>query len=199
MEDVDGAVTRADLGEAVPDRLRGNPRRLARSLLEGQSPGQGRRERGRMGAARTVRGRCVMTPDRDLDVALAVEEMIHRLVAVPARHDDRGSAELVDALRQLAARGPSPASASASWRFGVTTVASGKSRDTSVSTASLCSNFAPELAIMTGSTTRGMLSAVEKIRDGVDDGARKEHPGLRSVDADVVVDGVELRADEIRR
>ena len=57
MEDVDRAVTRTDLGEPVPDRIRGDPRRLARGSLEGQSLGQAARERGGMGATRTVRGR----------------------------------------------------------------------------------------------------------------------------------------------
>ena len=57
MEDVDRPVTGPDLGEAVPDRISRNPSRFACSLLEGLSPGQRRRERGRMGAAGTVRGR----------------------------------------------------------------------------------------------------------------------------------------------
>ena len=41
--------------------------------------------------------------------------------------------------------------------------------------------------------------ALEELRDGLDDRAREEHPRLRRVDADVVEDGVELRADEVRR
>ena len=45
--------------------------------------------------------------------------------------------------------------ARASRRFGVTTVASGKIRDTSASTASSSSSRAPELATITGSTTSG--------------------------------------------
>ena len=47
-------------------------------------------------------------------------------------------AELDQALRELAPSTPSPASARASIRFGVTTVASGKSRATSAPTASSC-------------------------------------------------------------
>ena len=81
----------------------------------------------------------------------------------------------------------------------MTTVASGKSRATSASTASLCNSVAPELAIMTGSTTSGMLRSYEKVRDGFDDGARVEHPRLRGIHADVVVDGVQLCAHEVHR
>src|SRR6266508_2118109 len=45
--------------------------------------------------------------------------------------------------------------AQASCRFGVTTVASGKSRSTSTETASSWRSFAPDAATITGSTTRG--------------------------------------------
>jgi hypothetical protein len=37
---------------------------------------------------------------------------------------------------------------------------------------------------------------LEEVRDRLDDRAREEHAGLRSVDADVGEDGVQLRADE---
>src|SRR3954449_6124908 len=53
--------------------------------------------------------------------------------------------------------GPSDSTSDrASSRFGVTTVASGKSRATRTSRASSSSNRAPELASMTGSTTSGI-------------------------------------------
>jgi hypothetical protein len=55
-----------------------------------------------------------------------------------------------------------PASTSASARFGVTTVASGKSRETSIAIASSWSSRAPELATITGSTTSGTRSASRK-------------------------------------
>src|SRR5213592_3112746 len=45
-----------------------------------------------------------MALDRYLGMAHAVEEMVDRLVAVSACHNDRGSAKLVEALRQLATR-----------------------------------------------------------------------------------------------
>ena len=116
-----------------------------------------------MGAARAVRRRDVVALDRDLDVALPVEEVVDRVVAVAAGDDDRGRAELVHALGELAPRVPSrSASASASGRFGVTTVASGNSRATSASTASSSSSFAPELATITGSTTSGTGCASRK-------------------------------------
>ena len=94
---------------------------------------------------------------------------------------------------------PVPASASASIRFGVTTVASGNSRSTSASTASSWSSFAPELATITGSTTSGTRCTAEEVGDGVDQLAREEHARLRRVDADVGEDRLELRLDERRR
>jgi hypothetical protein len=69
--------------------------------------------------------------------------------AAPAPISTRRSASLP---RSSVSR---PVSACASGRFGVTTVASGNSRPISVSTASGSSSRAPELAIMTGSTTSG--------------------------------------------
>ena len=83
-----------------------------------------------------------------------VEEVVDGVGAVAARDQRRRRAQLVQALGEIAARrAASPVSASASFRFGVTTVASGNSRPTSTSTASSSSSFAPELATMTGSTT----------------------------------------------
>src|SRR5213593_1322324 len=63
-----------------------------------------RGKRGRVRAARTVRGAHVVPLYRDLDVAVAVEEMVDGLVAVPARDDHRRSSELMDPLRKLTAR-----------------------------------------------------------------------------------------------
>jgi hypothetical protein len=68
--------------------------------------------------------------DRDLDVAHAVEEVVDGSPC-PAGDDRRGRAELDEAFRERAL-GPAPTSAFASTRFGVTTVASGKRRATSV-------------------------------------------------------------------
>src|SRR5882724_6579543 len=104
LEDVNRTVTGTDLGESVPNGLRRDPRRFTSSLLEGLSLGQAGCKRGRMRAARSVRSRRVVTLDRDLHMVLAVEEMVHLLVAVSARDDDCRSAELVDALGQRAAR-----------------------------------------------------------------------------------------------
>ena len=90
-----------------------------------------------------------------------------------------------------------PASASASCRFGVTTVASGKSRaDERRRRRRPAGASRPELATITGSTTSGTRCAVEKVGDGLDQLAREEHPRLRGVDADVVEDRLELRAHE---
>jgi hypothetical protein len=38
---------------------------------------------------------------------------------------------------------------------------------------------------------------VEEVRDRLDDRSAEEHSGLRRIDADVVEDRVELRADEV--
>ena len=152
-----------------------------------------------MRAACAVRRRHVVALDRELDVLDPVEEVVDGLVAVAARDDHGRRAELDEPLGQLAPRRPGmPASASASGRFGVTTVASGNNRRTSTSTASSWSSFAPELATMTGSTTSGHAGPSRKSATVSMIGA-EEHAGLGGVDADVVVDSVELRADELGR
>ena len=116
------------------------------------------------------------------------------MLAVAAGDEHRRRAELVQPLGELrrAARSK-PARATASGRFGVTTVASGKSRRTSASTASSSSSFAPELATITGSTTSGTRMASRKPATVSISAPREEHPGLRRVDADVGEDRVELR------
>ena len=109
----------------------------------GQSPGEACCERGRMRAAGAVRRSDVVPLDRDLDVALAVEEMIDRR----RRRDLRSRAtaarpELVDPLGELAARArpsppaPPPRAGSASRRSRAETGARRAS-----STASSCSSL----------------------------------------------------------
>ena len=125
--------------------------------------------------------------------------MAGRLVGVPAGDERRRRAQRDERLGELGRRRVEPVSARASSRFGVTTVASGKSRATSTSTASSSSSRAPELATMTGSTTSGTRMLLEPVGDGLDDRAGEEHPRLRGVDPDVAGDRVELRAHEPRR
>ena len=104
VEDVHRPLAGADLDEPVADRLRRDVRGLPRGLLEGQALREQRGERGRVRAAGAVRCRDVVALDGDLDVPLAVEEMVDRIVAVPAGDDHRGRAELVDPLGELAPR-----------------------------------------------------------------------------------------------
>ena len=166
-------------------------------LLERVAAGQAHREDSRVRAAGAVGRPGVMPVYRDLDVLAAVEEVVDGLVAVTTRDDHGRSAERMNPLSQLAGT-REPASASASGRFGVTTVASGNRLETRAPTASSWSSFAPELATITGSTTSG--TGCSEVRgDGFDDRAREQHPGLRCVDADVVEDRFELSGDELRR
>ena len=67
--------------------------------------------------------------DGDLDVPLAVEEVVDRRRAMAAGDDDGRRAQLMQPLGQLDARAVAPVSATASIRFGVITAASGNSRD----------------------------------------------------------------------
>ena len=92
-----------------------------------------------------------------------------------------------------------PVSISASGRFGVTTVASGKSRDTSTVTASSSRRRAPELATITGSTTSGTSRPAERRGDCLDDLRGEQHPGLDRISADVVEHRGDLGGHERRR
>ena len=74
------------------------------------------------------------------------------------------SAELVeDPLGELRAAG-TPRASAASMRFSVPTVASGKSRSTSDSTASSWRSFAPEIATSSGSTNQRNAMHGEELR-----------------------------------
>ena len=115
-----------------------------------------------MGATRTVRGPRVMALDRNFDVAhrRRRDDPPPRRRVRPSRRRPR--AELVDALRQLAPRpvarrAPRLPGGSESRRSRV-----GRAATRASPPRRVCSNSAPELAIMTGSTTRGMLRPSRK-------------------------------------
>ena len=130
VEDVDRAVARAELGEPVPRPPRDAARAAPRAACSSGSP----RASSAASVAECVQpapwvARDLVPLDRDLDVPLAVEEVVDRLVAVAAGDDHGRRAELVRAARPARACGRRRRRARlASCRFGVTTVASGNSR-----------------------------------------------------------------------
>jgi hypothetical protein len=103
VQNVHRSVAGTKLGQAVSHGFACDPGRLSRGLFQGQSPGQACCKRGRMRTARSVRRSDVVTGDRDLDVALAVEEMIDGRVPVTPGDEDGGRASIVDPLGELAA------------------------------------------------------------------------------------------------
>ena len=130
-----------------------------------------------------------------LDEPLAVEEHVDRLLAVAAGDDDAARAERVDrarasSRRRRVIRRRHPASARASGRFGVTTVARGSSSSISAACARPGrAARAPDSATITGSSTTGVpaVELVERARDRLDRRDGAEHPDLDRVDADVAV------------
>ena len=130
-----------------PARLRVRPPRET-------APGEQRRERRRVCAPGPVRRGDVVPLDLDLDMPCPSKRWSIASSPCPPVTITAGapSSWIRSASSRLV---PVPASASASIRFGVTTVASGNSRSTSASTASSSSSLAPELATITGSTTSG--------------------------------------------
>ena len=163
VEDVDRAVARAELGQAVAHRF-GRRRAAPRAASASEQPaGEQRGQRRRVRAAGAVRRRNVEALDGDLDMLRPVEEMVDRL-AVPAGDDRRRRAELDQPLGELGlSLGALPASACASSRFGVTTVASGKSRvDERIDRVGSSSARARRVATITGSTTSGTGCSARK-------------------------------------
>ena len=146
-----------------------------------------------MGAAGAVRGRDVVPLDGDLDVPLAVEEVVDRIVAVPAGDDHRGSAQLVEPLGQLAPRAAVPRQ-----RLGLRQVRRDDRRereqpvDEHVDRVVLEQLRARARDHHRVDDQRHTVHG-EEVGDRLDQLAREEHPRLRRVDADVVEDGLELR------
>src|SRR4051812_45889564 len=101
VEDVDGTVAFADVGQCVGNRPGRCGRRGPSGRVQGLTAGQRGAERGRMGAACAVCAHAGKALDRDLDVLVPVEEVVD-WIAVAAGDDDRGRAALVDPLCELA-------------------------------------------------------------------------------------------------
>src|SRR5205823_2614223 len=103
-QNVDRTLTGAELDEPLCDGASSRAGGAAGGVLERLAAGEQRRQRGRVRAARAVRGGDRVTLDRDLDVRRAVEEVVDSVLAVTAGDDDRGRAELVQPLGELCAR-----------------------------------------------------------------------------------------------
>ena len=154
------------------------------------------RQRRRVGAAGAVRRRGIVTIDRDLDVLVAVEEVVDRLRAVAARDDHGRSAELMEALGQLA-----PRAAAAGERLGLHQVG----RDDRGQRKEPLDEHGDRIVLEQARAGAGNHHGIDDERDGVraqevgdrlDDRAREEHPRLRRVHAEVVEDRLQLRLDE---
>jgi len=151
-----------------------------------------------MRTARAV-GRCDIVPiDLDLDVPLTVEEMVDCVSAVATGDDHRRRAEAVDSLGELAAR-PLPGQ-----RLGLNQVR----RDHGRQGEEPVDERLDGRVLQQPGSRAGHHHGVddernpmhgEKVRDGVDQLSREEHPRLRRVDADVREDRLELRLDEAGR
>jgi hypothetical protein len=141
----------------------------------------------------------VVALDPDLSVPPVREQMVDGLVAVAARHDDRGSAELVQPLRELA-----PRALEAGERDRFVQVRrhdrgerkeAGDERVDRVVEQQLRARARDHHRV----DDERHAALVQEVRNGVDDRLREEHPRLCCVDADVVEDRVELRPNEVVR
>ncbi len=147
----------------------------------------------------TVRRRDVMACDGNLDVLAAVEEMVDRVVAVAAGDDHCRRAEVVQALRELAAR---RIGAGECLRLQQIRGHDGRERE---ETADECAHgvileqLRPGARDHDGVDDERHRVRFEVVGDRLDQRAREEHPGLGRVDADVAENGVELLEHERRR
>ena len=199
LQHVDRPFAAADLDEPVPHRLRGDARGFTCGVLERRALREQRRERGRVRAARAVRRRDVVAFDRDLDVSSVGEQMVDGLLAVPARDDHRRCAELVQPLGELAAR-----AVEAGERDRLVEVRRHDGRERKETRDQRVDRVVEQQLRARARDHHRVdderhAALMQEVRDGVDDRLREQHPRLRGVDADVVEDGVELRADEVAR
>jgi hypothetical protein len=100
VDDVNGPLARADLGEPVRNGVAGDARGALRRLGQRKASGQARTERGRVCAAGAVRRAAVVPSDRDLDVVPPVEEVVDRRT-MPPGDDHRRRSESMYPFRQL--------------------------------------------------------------------------------------------------
>jgi hypothetical protein len=138
-----------------------------------------------------------MPLDLDLDVALPVEEVIDRILAMPTGDDHSRSAELVDPLGQLA-----PGSL-AGEHLGLHQVRGDDGRQRE---QPFHEHFHRIVLQQLGAGARDHHRidherhpvGSEKVGDDVDELTREEHSRLRGVDSDVREDRHQLRLDERR-
>ena len=102
MEDVDRTFSGPELEEAVADGVGGSHRRDTGGRDELLAAGKQRCERRRVRAAGPVGRANVMEEHWDLDVLLAVEEVVDGVLPVPAGDEHHRRTELVQALGQRA-------------------------------------------------------------------------------------------------
>jgi hypothetical protein len=204
VEHVDGAVAGADLDQAVPDRFRGGLSGATGGFLEREAVREERREGRRVRAAGAVGRRHVVARDGNLDMPLAVEQVVDRVVAVAAGHDDRTGAELDDRLCQLGTCPGAWHRAMASQDERLVEVRRHdrrereEARDEDVDSVVL-KQLRAAARDHHGVDGERHVDVGEVVRHRSDQLRGEEHPGLGGVDADVVEDRVELRADEIGR
>ena len=203
-EHVDGARARARAPRSpLPTASDGDLPRPARRVGELHAAGEEGRQRRGVRAARAVRGAVRVTRPLDPHRARRLDEQVGAVVGVAAGDDHRAGRRARAAprrARRCPAPSPSPDSARASGRFGVTTVARGRIRSISAAFAVGSSSVAPLSAIITGSTTTGASpTSSRRVEHRVDRRLVGEHPDLDRVDADVRRDRVDLGDDHLRR
>jgi hypothetical protein len=150
-----------------------------------------------------VRGLIPVPLHRDGDVALAVEEPIHRLLAVAARDNYRRRAEVVNRLGELSPVGVGGVGHPRE-RAGLMEVRRHDDRERE----ELADQHQHRVLLEELRAGRGdhhridderHLLLRQEVRDRLDDLRAEEHSRLRGIDADVVEHRVELGAGEGRR
>ena len=153
-----------------------------------------------MRTAGAVRRLLAVAVDGDGNVALAVEEPVHGLQAMTARDDHGTGPEGVDDLGQLLTARVLPV-LDPGERGGLVQVRRHDRREGEEPPDEHVDRVVSEELRPRGSDhdrvdDQGNRSAVEKVRDRLDDRSAEEHPRLRRVDADVLEERLELCADE---
>ena len=196
---------RAELAQAVADRLAGDRPRAARRPRAGRRRARGgpRAPRSACSPSRARRRRDGARPGSSIE-PLAVEEDVGRLVAVAAGDDDRARAERVERARELLGRrGPARRRRAPAPRggSGVITVARGSSSSTSAARASVVEQHARRTRRPSpGRCTTGVPGRAGRAPRRPPRPSRRvaEHPDLHGVDADVLGHRADLRDDHRR-
>ena len=200
VEDVDRAVARAELGQPVADGFVASAAAPRAASASDSAACEQRGQRRRVRAAGPVRRRRLSSRSTGISTcsrpskrwSTASSPCPPVTIAAACAELDEPLRELRPRPRRRRARAPRAGWASRPSRAG-------RAAPTSASTASSSSSLAPDDATITGSTTSGTGCSARNAATASIDSAREEHPRLRRVDADVRVDGLELRDDERRR